>query len=173
MLTAVTHTDHNRADILQCRVTEHGNLVLWFVVRFIVQHVWNSVAHSFVSCAFGFVTRQFGGSKGLEFEIEHILCRPNGNTINSRIIVIHTRWSQMQRNLIFVIVIAKVTTQTDETGQVSVFQVRVHRLQFLRMNEHLQILILTHVITGVLVHCSRVMRTEVHDAVGLTTHTRW
>ena len=67
-------------------------------------------------------------------------------------------------------------------------QFRIHFLQFLRMHEHLQVLILPHVVTGVLVHRPCVTGTEVGypqhhrllvlrnqlclTRIGLTTHTR-
>ena len=94
----------------------------------------------------------------------------------------------MQRDLVFVVVIAQVGTETDEAGEVAVLQVGIDALQFLGMDEHLQVLVLPHVVARVLVHRPCVMRTEVCYAedhrllvlrdelrltgVGLTAHTR-
>ena len=68
----------------------------------------------------------------------------------------------MKRDLVFVVVITQVGTQANETGQVPVPQVRIDGTQLLGVYEHLQVLVLAHVVTGVLVHRACVMRAEVH-----------
>ena len=188
MLTVVTHTDHDRGHFFQGRVTHHGDFVLRFAGSIIIDDVRNGVAHSLVSCPFGFVTRYLGFRQHLEREIEHVLCRPNGFTVCRRVVIVNARFGEVKRDLVFVVVIAQVGTQTNETGQVTVSQFGINRTQLFGMHEHLQVLVLAHVVSCVLVHRACVMRAEIHHAhhhrllvlcdelrlsrVGLTAHPR-
>ena len=88
MLTVVTHTDHDRRDLLERRVTEHRDLVLRVIVRIVVDDVRDGVAYPFVTCAFGFVTRRLGIRQPAQFKIEHVLFRPNDQTVGEGVVVI-------------------------------------------------------------------------------------
>ena len=188
MLAVVAHTDHDGGYLFQRRVSEHGDLVLRLVVGVVIDDVWDSVAYALVACAFGLVPGGLGVREHLERKIEHVLLWPYRFTVGGGVVVIQPRCGQMQRDLIFIVVIAQVGTETDEAGEVAVLQFGINALQFLGMDEHLQVLVLPHVVARVLVHRPCVMRTEVRYAedhrllvlgdklrltgVGLTAYTR-
>ena len=126
MLTVVAHTDHDGGYLFECRVTEHGDLVLRLVVGVIIDDVRDGVAHAFISGPFGFVTGYLRVRECAEREVEHVFCRPDGLAVNGGVVVIHARCCQVQRYLVFVVVVPQVGTETDETAQVSVFQFRIN-----------------------------------------------
>ena len=188
MLTIIADTDHDGRYLLQGRVTKDGDLVLRFVVRVVVDDVRDGVAYAFVAGTFGFVASHLGVRQYLKREVEHICRRPHFLAVGCIIIVILTRRRQMQRDLVFVVVIPEVRTQTDEAGQIAVFQLRIDTAHLLGVDEHLQVLVLPHVVSRVLIHRPGIMRREVHDPhhhrllvlrnqlcltrIGLPAHTR-
>ena len=188
MLTVVTHTDHDGLDLFEGRVTQHRDLILRLVVRVIIDDVRDGVAHPFVTGSLGSVTGCLGIGERRKREIEHILLRPHFLSVNRGVVIIDTLRRETQRDLIFVVVIAQIGTETDEAGEVAVFKQRVDLFHLLRMDEHLQVLILADVVSGILVHGACIVRTEVHDTqhhrlfvlgdelcltrVGLSAHSR-
>ena len=189
MLTVVAHTDHDGTDVLQRRISKHGNFVLRLVIRVIVDDIRDGVAYTFVACSFCLITCGLRVRQHFQREVEHVIFRPHGLAVGGGVVVIDARLGQNERNLVFVVVVAQVATHTDEARQVAVFEFRVDGTHLLGMNEHLQVLVLPHVIAGILIHRSCVVRTEVHHAqnhrllvlrnqlsltrIGLTAHTRW
>ena len=91
--------------------------------------------------------------KDAESHIQHILLRPNQPAIGRHItVVIAARSRKGERNLIFIIVILIVTTQTDEDSQLPILQVGSILLQGIGMGKHLDTLILTEVESSILVY---------------------
>ena len=188
MLTVVADSNHDCFYILERRVTEHGDLVLRLARIVVVDDVRNGVAHTCVTCPFGFVARCFGVGQHREREIKHVLFGPHFESVGLGVVVVEPFRRQHERNLVFVVVIAQVATHTDETGEVAVFEVRIDGTQLLGMDEHLQVLVLTHVVAGILVHSACIVRAKVHGTqyhrlfvlgnelrlsrVGLAAHTR-
>ena len=152
MAVGVTHTDHDTLHALQRRITQHGYTVLRLTARLIVHHVGDSVTH--VGCAgtFGFVTSHLGIGQYREREIEHVLRRPNLVTVLLAVVVVIACGREYQRNLVLVVVVLQVSTQADEARQVTILQVGIFSLQFLGVNKHLQMLVVTHVVGCVFVH---------------------
>ena len=91
--------------------------------------------------------------KDAESHIKHILLRPNQLAVGRHItVVIAARSRKGERNLIFIIVILIVTTQTDEDSQLPILQICGILLQGIGMGKHLNTLILTEVESSILVY---------------------
>ena len=91
--------------------------------------------------------------KDAESHIKHILLRPNQPAVGRHItVVIAARSRKGERNLIFIIVILIVATQTDEDRQLPILQVGGILLQGIGMGKHLDTLILTEVESSILVY---------------------
>ena len=91
--------------------------------------------------------------KDAESHIKHILFRPNQFTVGRHItVVIAARSRKGERNLIFIIVILIVATQTDEDCQLPILQICGILLQGIGMGKHLDTLILTEVEGSILVY---------------------
>ena len=163
MLSRIADTDHNGRYFFERRVTEHGNLVLRFIRSLVKDDIRNSVADTFVAGSFGFVPRYFGTREDLQREVEHVLFRPYFFAVEDIVVVIHARFGQMKWDLVFVVVVAQVRTEADETAQVAVFEFGIDGY-LLGVDEHLQVLVLAHVVTRILVHRSGVTRTKVCHA---------
>ena len=91
--------------------------------------------------------------KDAESHIKHILLRPDQLTVGRHITIVIAAWSREgEWNLIFIIVILIVTTQTDKDSQFSILQVCCILFQGIGMGKHLNTLILTKIESRILVY---------------------
>ena len=160
MRTAVPNTDHDARYIFYRRVTKHGNLIVRMSIRVVIDFIRDIIPYTDRAGTFGFVTRHFRIRQGREWEVEHILFRPYCPAVAVAVVVIQSLRGQGQGNLIFVVVILQVATQTNETGQFIVSQIRVDT-RGLGVHEHLQFLVVTQVVRSVLIHGFGIVRGEV------------
>ena len=158
MVGVIAHTNHNRLHFLQSRITHHGNLVVQFL--WIVYLIRYRIAHIRIACAFCSVASVLGIGEHTQWEIKCILLQPHFQPIRGTLVVVQALWSQYQRYLILIVVILQVRTQTNKTGQVFV-PYRLIIGHTFRVYEHLQTLILTHVIGHILIHRTRVFGLQV------------
>ncbi len=104
---------------------------------------------------------QFG--EQFERNVEHILLGPHRLAALLRVSVVVTGRSKGQRNLVFVVVVLVVASQTHEESQLVVGQVGNVVLHCVGMYEHLYALVLTHIHGGILVDSLRLARAKVVD----------
>ena len=113
----VSHTDHHHLNLTQCGVTHHTHLV--------GGTVW--VGGRIESCIGGGSRRLcdisgfLDSRKNVEIDKEHVRLRPHHLPVGRGIFaIIAAVGRQLQGNLIFVVVVLVITTQTDEHGELAV-----------------------------------------------------
>ena len=91
--------------------------------------------------------------KHAEVDVEHIVLRPYLSAVCSRIAAIGIAVGcQLQWNLIFVVIALVIATQTDEYGQLVIFQCCLVGYQMIGMHEHLHAFVVPQVVVGILVN---------------------
>ena len=130
----VAHTDHDRLHILQRRITQYGDLVVQ-VFR-VIGLVWYRIAHIAIARSLRTIALHLGFHQGLQIKVKRILWQPYFLAICQYIFVVHTLWSQIQRYLIFIVVVLQVRTQTDETCHILI-RYWLKLRQTFRVYEHL------------------------------------
>ena len=99
-----------------------------------------------------------------EVDIEHVLLRPNGTTVVEVVFVIVVAVGrQLQRDEIFVVVVAVVATETDEYCQLVILQRGVVVDEVVGVDEHLDMLIAAQVERRVTVDGFRLVLRQILD----------
>ena len=111
----------------------------------------------------GLVAGLLQSGEDAEVDVEHVLLRPHGTAVIQVVLVIVVAVGrELQGYHVLVVVVAVVAAQTDEDGQLVVAQ-RVVVDEVVGMDEHLQVLVLSHVEGGVAVDRLRLaVRQVVH-----------
>ena len=145
--SVVAYANHDGLHLAQGRITHDGDtVVLPFPVVLRVEFVETGK-----SLALQLVAVLLGVGQHLKVQVYHVLAGPHGLAVMCRILVIETLGCQLQRHLVLVVVAAVVAAQTDEDTRLPVRQARGIGQQGIGMHEELQVLVLPHVITYVLV----------------------
>ena len=108
--------------------------------------------------------------KHVERDVEHIGFRPYGTTVGGGIFaVVATVGRQRQGYLVFIVVVLVVATHADKHGELVVLQVGIVGNQMVGVDEHLHLLVLAQVETGVAIHGLRLTSLQIlhHHVEGL------
>ena len=130
----VAHTNHNRLDFPQRRITHHTNPAVRIVA--IIHRILTVVGRH--AQPFRLVARFLHLGKQVERHIKHVCLRPHPFTVIARILVVHTRCREHEWHLIFIVVGFIITSQAYEHRQLLVGKLGVVRQQGIGMHKHLQ-----------------------------------
>ena len=156
----ISYTNHHRLHFAQRRVAENGDAVVGIVGVVVAEfgRVTGSTART--SPVTGLL--QIGQFR--EVDIEHILLRPYGTTVVEVVFVIVVAVGrQLQRDEIFVVVVAVVAAETDEYCQLVILQRGFVVDEVVGVNEHLDMLIAAQVERRVTVDGFRLVLRQVLD----------
>ena len=153
MIGIISHTYHNGLYVLQRWITQHSNLIL-LLLR-VIHFIRNRISHIGISRTLRTIARHLCIRKHAQWEIKGVLLQPHFQSIFRTFVIVQSLWSEMQRNLILVIVILQVRTQTNETRQIFILY-RLKVWHTFCVHEHLQSLVLTHIIGHILIHSTRI-----------------
>ena len=154
--SVVAHTDHDGLHFAKSRVTHDGDAVAGAVAVEVAEFLIEAgVAEALLAVAILLERCELG-----KVYVEHVLGRPYGSAVVGAVGVVEREAlrCQRQRNLVFVVVALIVRAQTDEDRCLAVAQVRDVVGQGIGVNEHLQVLVLSHVVVTVLEYGTCVAR---------------
>ena len=147
--TIVANTYHDGLDFAKCGITHDGDTIAGVV--FVVsgeESVHGSHTNTCLS-----ITLFLERSEDVEVDVDHVLRRPNCQTTLCAISVVVAFRCKLQGNFVLVVVALVVGAETDEDAALSVGCCRNVLGKCIRVDIHLQMLILAHVVVAVLIDC--------------------
>ena len=155
----IAHTNHQGLHLAKRRIAHEGHLIARVIA--VISHV--RLRERCQSLRFGTVALLLECRKDAKRHIQHIVFRPYRLAIFQTATAILTFRSQLQRYLIFIIVVLVVATQTNKHRKLIVTQIRNVLRQSIGMSKHLDALVLAQVERRVLIDCLCLPRTQILD----------
>ena len=142
LIRIVSHTYHQRLYLAQARIAHDGDPV---ARMFGIHHHIRCQIGSHTSCL-RLVALLLETGKYAQVYIEHILLRPDQLSVGRTVaVIIVARFSQLERNLVLIVIVLIVAAQTDEDRQLVVLQIGGILLQRIGMGKHLDALVLAEI----------------------------
>ncbi len=148
---------HNGLHLAQRRVAHDGDAVAG---PFLVV-VGEELCHAYQSQALLRIARLLQAGKDVQVDVYHVLLRPYGSASGSALGVVEAFGSQLHRHFILVEVALVVGTQSQEDARLAVGYIRNVLGQGIGVEEHLQVLVLAHIVGAVLIDGAGVAGTQI------------
>ena len=160
--SVIAHTNHDDAHIAQRWITLDGDSVIG-VVGILLSEAY-SVAHIRVASHLGRITGLLDCRQQVKVDVEHVVLGPHLVSVAGAVGVIASVWREVQRNLVFIVIVLDIRAQSQECRHIAIGQVSGVVDCSLGMQEHLQSLIDAQVITGVAVDATCITRLQSIDS---------
>ena len=157
LAAVVTHANHDGLYLAQRGIAHDGDAVVGIVL--VVRR--EEAVHGGHTNAGLSVALLLERSEDVEVDVHHVLRRPDCLTALCAVGIIVTFLRELQRHFVLIIVALVVRTETNEDAALSVHGFRHVLSQGIRMDIHLQVLVLAHVVVAVLVNGLRLVAAQV------------